>query len=203
MPSMRIIGLTGGTGSGKSEVARRLAERGIPVLDADAIGHALIAPGGAAVEPVRARFGDAIFTCGTIDRKKLADLVFGDSEALAALNALVHPLIRAEILRRCTAYVAEGHGAVIVDAAILGEDGTRWEPLDGLILVLSPEGARIERLVASRGWSENDARRRIAAQIPQERKIPLADWVIDNSGTLDELRARADAIAKELGCHVT
>ena len=98
---MRIYGLTGGTGSGKTEVAERFLATGIPVVDADRIGHALIAPGGAAVDAVRNAFGDRILSCGRIDREKLGRIVFTDADARNRLNAIVHPAIRSEIHARC------------------------------------------------------------------------------------------------------
>lgn len=191
---MQLFGLTGGTGSGKSAAGRRFAARGIPVIDADQIGHEVIAPGGAAEAGVRAAFGEEIVRDGAIDRERLAARVFGDAAALRQLNALVHPAIFGEIGRRCAAHAEAGARAVIVDAALIGE-GAQLEPwLGGLILVLCPVEERVRRLVALRGQAEDDARRRIAAQMDPERKRVLATWVIDNSGDLDALHEQVDRI---------
>ena len=117
--AMRIYGLAGGTGCGKSEVARVFADSGIPVIGADAIGHELIASGGGAVEAVTQAFGDGILTGGVIDRAKLGALVFADPDARERLNAIVHPLIAEEIDRRCGSLADAGHPFVVIDAALL------------------------------------------------------------------------------------
>lgn len=192
---MQIYGLTGGIGSGKSEVRRRLATRGVSVMDADLAGHEVLEPGGLAVEAVLAEFGNGILTDGRIDRDKLAAIVFTDDAARKALNAIVHPLIGVRIAEHCVACVQEGHSAIVVEATLFGENGTRETWLDGLILVLSREELRLERLTSTRGMSKADALRRMAAQTPPERKQPLADWVILNDGSLEELHAAADRIA--------
>ncbi len=195
---MKLYGLTGGTGSGKSEAAKRFAARGIPVMDADAIGHDVIAPGGAAEQAVLAAFGQDILSCGKIDREKLSAVVFRDAEARKKLNAAVHPAIFAEIGRRCAALAEAGHQAVIIDAALLGEGGRRDPMLDGLILMLCPEEERVRRLVKLRGMDAAEAQRRMAAQTPPESKRAVADWVIDNNGSIEALHARVDAIAEAL-----
>ncbi|MBI5091538.1 MAG: dephospho-CoA kinase [Candidatus Hydrogenedentes bacterium] len=195
---MKIYGLTGGIGSGKSEAARQFAARGIPVIDADAIGHAVIAPGGAAVEHVINAFGSGVLTDGIIDRKKVGARVFSDPEALARLNALVHPMIYAEVMKRCAVLAEEGHGVVIIEAALLAENGAKEPFLAGLIVVTSPAAVRIERLVSSRGMSRTEAEQRIAAQAPPERKAAFANWVVENDGTIEQLRARIDRIAHEI-----
>ena len=199
--SMRVYGLTGGMGCGKSEVARVFMERGIPVIEADRLGHEAIAPGGEAEQAVREAFGEGILTEGSIDRRKLGPLVFGDDKARARLNALVHPIIRKRIKERCQELRDQGHRAMVIDAALLAEDGGMPDCLNGLILVSASEETRIERLMASRGLSREEAAQRLAAQTPPERKRPLASHVIDNEDTLEALRARAretaDHILKE------
>ena len=192
---MKLIGLTGGTGSGKSEVGRRLAARDLPVIDADQVGHEMIAPGGAAEAAVIAAFGEEIVADGRIDRERLAAKVFDDAAALKRLNGLVHPAIFAEIGERCTHYAEAGAPAVIIDAALLGDGGALEPWLSGLILVTAPVEVRVERLVSLRGMREADARRRIAAQVDPEMKRAFATWVIDNGGTLAQLHGQADRIA--------
>lgn len=195
---MTIAGLTGGTGSGKSTAARRFETHGIPVIDADATGHAMIAPGGPAEAEVVAAFGDGILTCGRIDREKLGALVFADPGERERLNRIVHPKMASVIAAQCAEYARVGRSACIVDAALLGE-GAALEPwLDCLILVSCPEAVRVRRLVAGRGLDEARARQRIAAQMDPERKRPLARWVIENGGTLDGLHTQVDAVARAL-----
>ena len=198
---MRIYGLTGGTGSGKSEAGRMFRERGVPVLDADAIGHALIEPGGAAVDAVVDAFGADILTDGHIDREKLGARVFRDAEARQRLNAILHPAIRMEIANRCVSLAQEGHDTVLVDAALIAENGRKDDYLNGLIVVNCPADLRARRLVERRGIDEPEACRRIAAQTPPEKKIALADWVIENSGTIEALEAEVERVAEELKRH--
>jgi dephospho-CoA kinase len=195
---MRVYGLTGGTGSGKSAAARRFATHGIGVIDADQVGHDVLAPGGAAEQAVRDAFGNDILTDGVIDRAKLGARVFADPDALRQLNSLTHPAIFGEIGRRCADLVQAGHRVVMIDAALLAEGGQRESFLDGLVLVLAPAETRSARLVTGRGLAPEQAARQIAAQQPPEDKRPLADWIIDNDGDLAHLHRQVDAIAREL-----
>ncbi len=195
---MRIYGLTGGTGSGKSAAARHFETLGIPVIDADRVGHEVIEPGGTAEEAVRSAFGNDVVTENAIDREKLGALVFRDPVARETLNGIVHPAIRLEMANRCAQYAAEGHDVVIIDAALLAENGTLDDYFAGLILVLAPLETRVARLTGPRAIPEDEARRRIAAQRPPEDKVALARWVIENSGTLDELHEQVARISGEL-----
>ncbi|MFP4502340.1 MAG: dephospho-CoA kinase [Candidatus Hydrogenedentota bacterium] len=191
---MRIYGLTGGVGSGKSEAARRFAEQGVPVIDADAAGHEVIGPGGAAAGPLVEHFGTDILTDGIIDRKKVSERVFGDPAALAKLNEIVHPAIFAEIAHQVRALSQAGEERTILDAALLAENGQREPWLEGLILVLCPREERLQRLIERRGMTQGEANRRIDAQTPPEYKAPLADWVIENTGPVETLHAQVDEI---------
>lgn len=195
---MKIIGLTGGTGSGKSSAARRFEEHNIPVIDADRIGHALISPGGAAEVPVIQAFGEGVLTSGIIDRAKLGSLVFDSPDLLAKLNALVHPRLFQDIAKRCQEYAGQGEAHVIIDAALLGERGTKEDWLDSLILVSAPEVTRIKRLATGRSIPVDTASQRIRAQSDPEAKRPLADWVIDNAGTVEALHQQVDVIVETL-----
>jgi len=121
--AMRIIGLTGGIASGKGEVARVFADRGVPVLNADAIGHEAIAPGGPGYQAVVQAFGEGILRDGIVDRSALGNVVFGDDASLEKLNRIVHPLIRDEIERRCERLARQGHKFCLIDAALIAEDG--------------------------------------------------------------------------------
>lgn len=195
---MRIYGITGGAGSGKSEAARCFAAHGIPTMDADKIGHEVIGPGGAAEAPLREAFGDSILSSGTIDREKVSQIVFRDPEALQRLNGIVHPAIFSVMAGRIAALESAGHGRVLIDAALLAEQGAREPWLDGLVLVLAPAEERIRRLVALRGMPQAEAERRLAAQTPPEQKRPLADWVIENTGGLEALQAAVRVIVRAM-----
>jgi dephospho-CoA kinase len=195
---IRIFGLTGGTGSGKSLAAKRFVQHGIPVIDADKTGHELIEPGGGAYQQVVEQFGQVILTGGRIDRGKLGELVFADEAARKKLNAIVHPMIFQVISRRCAELYGEGHRAVIIDAALLAENGRREKWLDGLILVTAPPDVRAARLVAGRLVTPEQAMSRIQAQSDPEAKRPLADWVVDNTGNIEEFWSQIDAIAQEI-----
>ncbi len=195
---MKVYGLTGGIASGKSEVSRHFTDLGVPVIDADEIAHSVIEPGGAAEQGVLAAFGRGILTCDRIDREKLGAIVFDDREARHRLNGLVHPAVGREFLARTEAYGQDGHEAVVYDAALLAEDGTLRDGFAGLMVVICGRTERLRRLVELRGMNEEDAAKRIDAQTPPEKKIPLAKWVIDNSGSLDELHRQVEGIAKEL-----
>ncbi len=198
---MKIYGLTGGAGSGKSEAAKRFIERGIPVLDADVLGHDALEPGGAVEKSAVEAFGESILTEGTIDREKLGALVFRDPEARGRLNAIVHPAIAAEIARRCAALAAEGHETVLVDAALLAEDGAMPAGFEGLILVTCPADVRVARLVDYRGLDRALAEGILKNQRPPEEKIPLANWVVENDGPIEGLYQQVDHVAEELLNH--
>ncbi len=195
---MQLHGLTGGIGSGKTEAAARFASRGIPVIDADGLGHEVLEPGGKAEAAVRDAFGDRIMNGGRIDREILGTLVFADDTAREKLNEIVHPVIFEEIGARCRVYSLEGFRTAIVEAALLGEHGRKEPFLDGLILVLCPAELRVARLVAGRGLAEAEAWRRIRAQRAPEEKLPLADWTIENTGSIAELHQRVDAIVESI-----
>jgi dephospho-CoA kinase len=192
---MKVYALTGGTGSGKSEAGRRFSERGIPVIDADQVGHEVIASGGGAEAAVIAAFGVAILTGGQIDRTKLGAVVFSDAKARETLNGIVHPAIMAEVARRCAALAEAGAPAVLIDAALLGENGRLDGFFSGLVLISCPEEIRLRRLIDRRGMSAEAARRQIAAQSDPEKKRALATWVVDNSGELASMYAQVDRIA--------
>ena len=189
---MLLIGLTGGIGSGKSTVSALLAERGAVLIDADAITRELQQPGTPVLAAMVERFGAGILAAdGTLDRQAVADIVFADSEALADLGQIVHPAVGAEIGRRLQEEADTDH-VVILDVPLLVESGR--DDMAALVVVdVDPEIA-VRRLVDQRGMREDDARARMARQASREERRAKADVVIDNSGTLDDLRAAiADA----------
>ena len=187
---MLLIGLTGGIGSGKSTVSERLAERGAVVVDADAITRDLQRPGQPVLAGMVARFGaDILATDGTLDRAAVAGLVFVDPAALADLNAIVHPAVGAEIARRLESETATDH-VVILDVPLLVESGR--SDLAGLIVVdVDPELA-LQRLIEHRGFTEADARARMARQASRAERLSKADLVVSNGGTLDDLEAEIE-----------
>ena len=189
---MLLIGLTGGIGSGKSTVSAALAERGAVVVDADAIVRDLQAPGQPVLAAMVEGFGPQILAAdGTLDRQAVADLVFSDAEALARLNAIVHPAVGAEIARRLEAQAATDH-VVVLDVPLLVESGR--SDLAGLVVVdLDPEVA-VARLVAQRGFTEADARARIARQASREDRLARADQVVDNGGPRQALGPQIDRV---------
>ncbi|MBX7254998.1 MAG: dephospho-CoA kinase [Candidatus Hydrogenedentes bacterium] len=195
---MRLWGLTGGIGSGKSEVAKLLAAAGIPVLNADAIGHKLLEREGACFKRVVEEFGESVLSAGAVDREKLASLVFANSEARRLLNAILHPQIQSEIALECAKLAEQGHSLAVIEAALLSEGGKKEPFLAGLILVTCPAEIRIQRLMDGRGMPRDEVLRRIAAQTPPESKLALADHVIDNSGELKALEDRVDKLVEEL-----
>ena len=187
-----VIGLTGGMGSGKSLVASLLAERGAVLVDADAMAHEVMEPGGAAYAAVVERFGPGVVDGkGAIDRRALADVVFADRAARRDLEALVHPLVLDAIDRRLAAEAATDHVVVVV-MPLLVEVG--WDGADTVVVVDCPEDVAVRRLVEGRGMAEDDVRRRLAAQIDPATRLARADRVITNDGTLDELRRQVDAL---------
>lgn len=196
---MKIIGLTGGIGSGKSTVAACFRDQGIPVIDADSIGHRLLETDPAIRQAILDIFGDSILDADdAIAREKLAEQVFCNEPLRKQLNGILHPAIVAEVGRQCAAHHTAGCEAVIVEAALIGESGSREPWLTGLILVTASPNIRIERLVRFRSFSREDAVRRIAAQLSPERKRVIADWVIDNDGGLEALKEHVLKVAEEI-----
>jgi dephospho-CoA kinase len=182
------VGLTGGIGAGKSTVSALLSELGAVVVDADAIVHDLQAPGQPVLAAMVERFGEGILLPdGRLDRQAVADLVFGDGDALADLNKIVHPAVGEEIARRLAAEAETDH-VVILDVPLLVESG-RKDMAAVIVVDVDPEIA-VGRLVEQRGMSEDDARARIARQASREERLATADHVIDNHGDRDALRRR-------------
>ena len=182
---MILVGLTGGIGSGKSTVSSMLAARGAEIVDADEITRHVQAPGSPIVEAIAERFGAEVLDAQHgLRRPVLAEIVFADADALADLNAIVHPAVGAEINRRVDE-LASTDKVVVLDIPLLTENPRG--KLQGKIVVDVPVEVQIERLVRYRGFTEADARARIARQSSREDRLNGADFVVDNSGTVDEL----------------
>ena len=184
---MISIGLTGGIGSGKSSVARLLATHGAIVIDSDTLAREALAPGSDGLARVVARFGPGVLTGdGSLDRAGLGRTVFADPEALAALNAIVHPYVRR---RSAELMAAAATDAVVVhDVPLLVENGLQ-DGFDLVVVVDAPPETQLARLIGMRGMSEDDALARMAAQAPRETRLAAADHVLDNSGLPTELEA--------------
>jgi dephospho-CoA kinase len=194
---MLLTGLTGGIGAGKSTVADAFAARGAVVIDADRVAREVVLPGGPAYAPLVDRFGSGVVAPdGTIDRPALAAVVFADSAARADLNAITHPVIAAEMQRRVLAH--EGFdGVVILDIPLLDQEVIARYGLAAVVVVDTPEDVAVARLVAGRGFTEADARARIAAQMSRAQRRALVaraplGVVIDNRGGRAELEAQID-----------
>ncbi len=183
-----VVGLTGGIASGKSNIARALVREGAFVIDADGISHALTAPGGAALPLLRERFGDRIFNGDTLDRKRFGDYVFGNREGLEALNAILHPMILAEIERAIEEH--RGLTALVMDVPLLYEVG--WDRMcDEVWCAYAPFFEQVLRLMRRDGHSFCQSLRRVRAQLPLRRKRRMADHFIDTRGTKEQSAAQA------------
>jgi dephospho-CoA kinase len=192
---MLRVGLTGGIGSGKSAVSERLAALGAVVLDGDKAARAIVEPGTPGLARIAETFGpDVLRADGSLDRAKLAGIVFSDEAARQKLNAITHPLIHEHILAaERAALAARGPDTVVVHDIPLLAEGQRAPEFDAVIVVDVPAGLQVARL-AGRGLPEDQARARMAAQATREQRLALADIVIDNSGTLDDLDRRVSEV---------
>lgn len=184
-----VIGLTGGIGSGKSAVADLFAAHGATIVDTDAIAHELTGSGGAAIAQLRQLFGDACISAdGAMDRNKVRELVFNDAAAKHKLEALLHPMIRAESQRRIAAAHAAGSAPYVVHVVpLLTESPDYRSRVQRVLVVDCAESVQVERVKRRSGLADEQVRRIIAAQAPRERRLAAADDVIDNSGPLDAL----------------
>lgn len=193
---MLRVGLTGGIGSGKSEVARRLVAHGAVLIDADVVAREVVEPGTPGLDAVAGEFGpDVLLPDGSLDRDRLGSIVFADAGRRAALNAIVHPLVGR---RMQELFDAVPPGAVVVyDVPLLTENNLA-DLYDVVVVVDAPVETQVARLVADRGMTEEAARARIAAQATRDQRLAIADHVIDNSGSLGEVAAQVDALWAEL-----
>ena len=176
-------------GAGKSAVARILAEQGGRVIDADQLAREVTAPGSAGLARIAEEFGPgAIDAGGALDRRWMADLVFSDAAARDRLNAIVHPLVQERTLELLALYESQGAGLVALDVPLLFEAGLETL-VDCVVTVTVPLEALHARLGAARGMSRSEVDRRLAAQASQEEKARRADYVLSNTGSLDQLRS--------------
>ena len=195
---MRRVALTGGIATGKSYVALRLLRAGVPVVDADVAARHVVAPGSPGLAAVVDRFGGDVLTAdGLLDRAKLGALVFADPRARRDLEAIIHPLVRAQLEQFFDRLPPDTPFAV-ADIPLLYETG-RQADFEVVVVVAATPDTQIARVMARDGLSREDAERRLAAQWPIEKKVALADEVIRTDGTFDETDAQVDALLARLG----
>ncbi|MFB8190911.1 dephospho-CoA kinase [Microbacterium sp. NPDC055988] len=192
---MPLIALTGGIASGKSTIARRLAEHGAVIVDADQIVRDVQAPGSPVLERIAETFGASVIDGeGALDRAALGTKVFGAPELLGQLNAIVHPAVREESQRRFdAAFTADEDAVVVYDVPLLVEARVD-DPWDLIVVAHAPASERLRRLIELRGMDEQAARERIDAQVSDERRLAIADVVIDTAGTLAHTHEQVDAL---------
>ena len=196
---MQLIGLTGGIASGKSTIASRLASHGAVVVDADRIAREIVEPGTPALAQIAERFGGEVIAAdGSLDRPALGSIVFGDPEALKALNGITHPAVLAASTARFRAAAdADPEAIVVYDVPLLVESANEY-PFDRVVVAHADERTRIDRLVRLRGMDAAEAERRIHSQATDEERLAVADDVIDTGGTLEQTVAQVDALWDEL-----
>ncbi len=195
---MKIIGLTGGIGSGKTSVADLLRSHGLPVVDADQIARDVVEPGQPTLDELAEAFGaDIIRRDGTLDRPELARRAFADEAGTQLLNSITHPRIMARRDELFAAAREAGEQAVIYDMPLLVEKG-QHKDMDLVVVVHVDVDTRVERLVANRGLEESDVRRRIAAQATDAARLEVADVVIDNNGPREDLEAQVQVLADRI-----
>ena len=196
--ALRVFGLTGGIGSGKSAVARRLRARGLPVVNADDLARVAVARGSEGLERVADYFGaDVLTSAGDLDRARLGQIIFGDPEARRMLDAMIHPIVRQLAAQRFQELGERGEPLACYEVPLLYEGGLdrTYQPV---LVVNAPRALREQRIAARDGLDSAQIAARIRAQMPLEEKVQRADYVIDNAGTLRELEEAADAVLSNL-----
>jgi dephospho-CoA kinase len=197
-----LVGLTGGIGSGKSTVAGMLEERGAVVFDADVLARQAVAPGTPGRDAVVERFGaNVLAPGGELDREALASIVFADPAARRDLEAIVHPEVRRLFAEGCERY-RDQDDVIVFSAPLLVETGMHTA-FDVLVVVATPVQTQIERLLRERAMPEDAIRERIAAQAPLEDKAAVADVIVDNDGSIQELEAQVDKLWQDLRTRAT
>ena len=194
-----FLGLTGGIATGKSTADEFFKKKNIPIVDSDQIAHELMAKNQASYKAIVGHFGEGVLAAdGEIDRKKLGSIVFNDKNQLKSLNELTHPLILNNMEEKITQYQAQGEPLVILDIPLLFEDDLSHY-CDATLLVTAPPQLELSRLMARNNLSEEDAQKRIASQMPLSEKEKLADYVIENAGTVNDLENKLSSLLEEIG----
>ncbi|UCH29429.1 MAG: dephospho-CoA kinase [Myxococcales bacterium] len=193
-----VVGLTGGIASGKTTVSKMFADLGIPIIDADELAREVVEPGTPGLAAIVEEFGeDVLDEEGGLDRKKVADLVFGDEEARETLNAIMHPRIGAAGAKYVQGYQDHPAPYVIYEGALLVETGAH-KGFSALVVVSAEESVQRLRLIARDGFTVHDANARIEAQLPLDRKVAVADFVVSNNGDLEGTRRQVNEIHEQL-----
>ena len=188
-----LIGLTGGIGSGKSAVAKRLAELGATVIDSDQIAHGITAPDGAAIAPIQAGFGPGLLAAdGSLDRPKMRQLVFNDPSALQSLEAITHPLIHAETLRQACLAHQKGALYLVFMVPLLVESGYWTQVIDHLVVVDCPPEVQIARVIQRSNLERSEIKQIMRKQASREDRLAAADTILLNDGSLDKLIPQID-----------
>lgn len=194
-----VIGLTGGIASGKSTVSNMIKELGIPVIDADAEARLAVEEGEKAYNEIVHHFGESILLeDGSIDRAKLGAIIFNDEKQRLVLNSIVHPAVRIKMLRKKEDYTNKGHQFIVMDIPLLFESKLT-AMVDKVIVVYVDDLVQLERLKSRNGFSEEEAKARIASQMPLKEKKKLADAVINNNGTIEETKVQLLSILENWG----
>lgn len=195
---MKIIGLTGGIASGKTEVAKIFQKHGICVINSDEIGHCVLT-NSEIKEKIISIYGKSILKDGQIDRDKLGQIVFSNSEERKRINELIHPLVIADIMNRIQQAQQQGHEIIVIESALIGEyEDHLPEWFNGIILIICPEEIRIQRLMSLRKYSYEEAKLRIQSQRVPEEKRAISQWIIYNNGNLMKLEEETEKIIKEI-----
>jgi dephospho-CoA kinase len=194
---LKLVGLTGGIGSGKSTVGRMLQALGVPVIDADRLAREVVAPGQPAHREVAARWPHTVGPDGQIDRKRLGAVVFADPAARVQLEAITHPRIQERMLQEAQALEVAGHRLAFYEASLLVE-ANRHRDFDALVVVTADEAQQLARTMARDGSTAEQARARLSAQLPLEDKRKVATHVIDNAGDLENTRRQTEALVRAL-----
>ena len=194
---LKVLGLTGGIGSGKSTVAKLIADLGVPVLDADVLAREVVEPGQPALAEVAATWPETIGPDGKLARGKLADIVFADPAQRLRLEAIMHPRIQALSDQRFAELAAKGHALAFYEASLLVESG-RYKDFDGLVVVTASPETQLERVLARGGLSEEKAQARIDAQLPLLAKVRVATHLVDNDGDLDATKQQVERLVATL-----
>ena len=196
--ALRVFGLTGGIGSGKSAVAQRLRARGLPVVNADELARVAVAPGSLGLERITDYFGSGVLNReGELDRAQLGQIVFSDPEARRMLDSMIHPLVRQLAAERFQQIGERGEPLACYEVPLLYEGGLdrQYQPV---LVVSAPLALRQQRIAQRDGFDEKQIAARIAAQMPLEEKVRRADFVIDNAGTVEELAEGTDRVLAAL-----
>ncbi len=195
---MRLVGLTGGIATGKSTFAAALRDRGAPVVDADALARAAVEKGRPALAEIARAFGPEVLAPdGTLDRGRMAALVFADPAARRRLEAILHPAVRRAMAEETARLAEAGHDLAFYDTPLLYETGLD-RTLDCVVVVWAPPGLQLARLLARDGLGAAEAGARLAAQLPVDEKARRADFVVENAGAPDELGPKAERLLADL-----